>query len=375
MKRTTSLIALILVLAMVLTACGGAKDKAPAEGKEPAEKSEEKQEGKEEGKEEGKTLKIGFVTDEGGINDQSFNQGVWEGIQKAKDEFGFETTFVESKTADDYKQNFETMADQEPDVLIAAGFKMAEDVFEFAKKYPEIKVAVVDVDPTNGGTVEAPANIRGLMFKANEPSFLVGYIAGLTSQTNKVGFVGGMESPLILEFDYGYRAGVLYAAKEKGEDIECMVQYVGNFSDAQKGKSIANTMFQNGADVVYHAAGGAGDGVINAAEEQGKWAIGVDRDQNDLAPDAVLTSAMKNANVVVYNLLKDIAENDKFEGGVTQTFGLKDQGAVGIAPTSDKNVAPEVLEKVKGIEEKIVNDEIIVPNTEESFAEFQANLK
>lgn len=371
MKRTTSLIALILVLAMVLTACGGAKDKAPAEGKEPAEKSEEKQ----EGKEEGKTLKIGFVTDEGGINDQSFNQGVWEGIQKAKEEFGFETTFVESKTADDYKQNFETMADQEPDVLIAAGFKMAEDVFEFAKKYPEIKVAVVDVDPTNGGTVEAPANIRGLMFKANEPSFLVGYIAGLTSQTNKVGFVGGMESPLILEFDYGYRAGVLYAAKEKGEDIECMVQYVGNFSDAQKGKSIANTMFQNGADVVYHAAGGAGDGVINAAEEQGKWAIGVDRDQNDLAPDAVLTSAMKNANVVVYNLLKDIAESDKFEGGVTQTFGLKDQGAVGIAPTSDKNVAPEVLEKVKGIEEKIVNDEIIVPNTEESFAEFQANLK
>lgn len=376
MKKKTSLTAIILAGALLLVGCGGPKDG----GNKKNEKANEKAAGQEQKGEAAKSeLKIGFVTDEGGINDQSFNQGVWEGIKKAEADFGVTTTFVESKTADEYAQNLETIADQNPDVVIAAGFKMADDVFAFAQNNPEIKVAVVDVDPTamvkDGKPLTAPDNILGLMFKANEPSFLVGYIAGLTTETNKVGFVGGQESPLISAFDYGYRAGVAYAAHEKGTPVECSVQYVGNFSEAQKGKSIANTMFQNGADIVYHAAGGAGDGVINAAQEQGKWAIGVDRDQNSLAPDNVLTSAMKNANVVVYNLIKDIVEKDNFEGGKTNVYGLKDEGAVGIAPTSDKNVKPEVLEKTKEIEKKIIDGEIVVPDSEETFNQFQAGLK
>lgn len=372
MKSKKSLIAILLVMAMLLVGCGGGAkkdDKAANAKTDNKAKTEEKK----DGAKTGDKLNVGFVTDEGGVNDRSFNQGVNEGLEKAKKDLGVEYSYVESHQANDYSPNIETLLDQNKNVIVGAGFKMGETIIKAAKANPDVKFSIVDVDVTagdNGAKVEAPKNIVGIMFRAQEPSFLVGYIAGLTTQTGKVGFVGGQEGNIIWGFDYGYRAGVDYAAKELGKEIKVDVQYVGNFSDAQKGKSIANTMYQNGCDVVFHAAGGAGDGVIEAAKEQNKWVIGVDKDQYEAAPKNVLTSAMKNADVAVYNLVKEIQEG-KFEGGKTIELGLSDEGAVGIAPTSDKNVKKEILDKIPALEEKIVKGEIKVPYNEQTYNEYK----
>jgi len=364
MKKKFTLLA-VLLMAMTLVACGGGNKKEANNKAENATKEESI---------EAKTdVNVGFVTDEGGVNDQSFNQGVWEGLQKAQKELGIKAEYIESKDTKDYTPNLETFADQEKNIIVGAGYKMGGNVAEAAGMYPEINYAIVDVDVTvdgNGNKIEAPKNLLGIMFRAQEPSFLVGYIAGMTTETNKVGFVGGQESNIIWGFEYGYKAGVDYAAKERGTEIEVLSQYVGNFSDAQKGKSITATMYQNGADVVFHASGGAGEGVIEAAKEAGKWAIGVDRDQSDRAPENVLTSAMKNADVAVYQVVKEMQEG-KFEGGRTIELGLADDGAVGIAPTSDKNVKPEVLKSVEEISKKIVSGEIKVPYNEETYNEYK----
>lgn len=368
MKRK-SLIALLLVFAIVLTACGNktTKENKAESGKANANASESN---KEETKKS--DLKVGFVTDEGGINDESFNQGVWEGLEQAKKDFGIDATYQESKDENDYKANFDTLLDDNKDLLVGAGYKMAGAIDEEAKANPDVKFAIVDVDPTNEGTVEAPSNLVGLMFKAQEPSFMVGYIAAHMTKTDKVGFVGGQEGTIIWGFEYGYKAGVEYGAKELGKKIEILSQYVGNFSDAQKGKVIANTMYQNGADIVFQAAGGAGFGVIEAAKEQGEgiWAIGVDKDQYELAPDNVLTSAMKNANVAVHAIVKDMVDGKEFPGGKTLTFGLKDQGAVGISPTTNKHVPQEIIDKTEGLVDKIVSEEIKVPFNKETYQEY-----
>lgn len=365
MKKKFTLLA-VLLMAMTLVACGGGNKKEADNKAENATQKEESTEAKTD-------VNVGFVTDEGGVNDQSFNQGVWEGLQKAQKELGIKAEYIESKDTKDYTPNLETFADQEKNLIVGAGFKMGGNVAEAAGMYPEINYAIVDVDVTvdeKGNKIEAPTNLLGIMFRAQEPSFLVGYIAGMTTETNKVGFVGGQEGNIIWGFEYGYKAGVDYAAKERGTEIEVLSQYVGNFSDAQKGKSITATMYQNGADVVFHAAGGAGEGVIEAAKEAGKWAIGVDRDQSDRAPENVLTSAMKNADVAVYQVVKEMQEG-KFEGGRTIELGLADDGAVGIAPTSDKNVKPEVLKSVEEISKKIVSGEIKVPYNEETYNEYK----
>ncbi|MDU5378061.1 BMP family ABC transporter substrate-binding protein [Peptoniphilus lacydonensis] len=365
MKKKFTLLFSVLLISITLVACGGGNKKD----------NNATNDTKKETTEEAKTtdLNIGFVTDEGGVNDQSFNQGVWEGLQKAKKEMGVSADYIESKDTKDYTPNLETFADQEKNLIIGAGFKMGGAIAEAAAMYPETNYAIVDVDVTvdkDGNKVEAPSNLLGIMFRSQEPSFLVGYIAGMTTETNKVGFVGGQEGNIIWGFEYGYKAGVDYAAREKGTEIEVLSQYVGNFSDAQKGKSITSTMYQNGADVVFHAAGGAGEGVIEAAKEADKWVIGVDRDQSDRAPENVLTSAMKNGDVAVYQVVEEMKEG-KFEGGKTIEFGLADSGAVGIAPTSDKNVAPEILKNVDEISKKIVSGEIKVPYNEETYNEYK----
>jgi basic membrane protein A len=200
---------------------------------------------------------------------------------------------------------------------------MADVVLDAAKQNPDQKYAIIDF-----AWDETPKNLVGVVFKAEQASFLVGYIAGRMTKTGKVGFVGGMSFPVIWGFEYGYRAGVMQANK----DVEVLGQYAESFTDAAKGKSIANSMYQQGADIVFHAAGGAGDGVIEAAKEQGKWAIGVDRDQNYLAPDNVLTSAMKRVDNAIFNVAKDLVEG-KWQGGSTISYGLA-EGGVDIAPTT-----------------------------------------
>ncbi len=301
-----------------------------------------------------------MVTDTGGVNDQSFNQSAWEGLQRAEKELNIKASYQESKQDADYKPNMETLLDAGNDLIWGIGFKMGDTIESEAKTNPDQKYAIIDFAyPTT------PKNVVGVVFKAEESSFLVGYIAGKMTKTGKVGFVGGIESNVIDGFDYGFQAGV----KTANPNVKVLRQYAESFGDAAKGKSIATKMYQDGADIVFHAAGGTGDGVIAAAKEQNKFAIGVDRDQNSLAPDNVITSAMKRVDNGVYDVVKQLKDG-KFPGGTTVVLGLK-EGGVDIAPTSNKHVPADILKEVDGLKQKIINGEIKVPNNKETFASFK----
>ncbi len=305
-------------------------------------------------------LKIAMVTDVGGINDQSFNQSAWEGLKKSEEDFGIAVSYLESTQDADYAPNMETLLDAGNDVIWGIGFKMGDTIKEKALANPDQKYAIIDYAYGD----ETPVNVVGVVFKEQEPSFLVGYIAGKMTKTNKVGFVGGMKFPLIEKFEYGFKAGVKLA----NPDAEIFAQYADSFTDAAKGKAIANQMYGKDADIVYHAAGGVGDGVIEAAKEQDKYAIGVDRDQNSLAPEHVITSAMKRVDNAIYNVA-DLLVKDEFPGGTTVVYGLK-EGGVGIAPTSDKLVPAEILEEVEELKAKIISGEIVVPSTPDAYTEW-----
>jgi len=312
-----------------------------------------------------KTLKVAMVTDVGGINDQSFNQSAWEGLQKAQTELKVTASYMESKQDADYAPNFETLVDSKNDLIWGIGFKLQERTLEAALANPTNKFAIIDYSFGD----KTPANVACVEFKEQEASFLVGYIAGKMTKTGKVGFVGGMNVPVINRFQYGFAAGV----KMANPKAQVMEQFAESFSDAAKGKAIANQMYKKGADIVFHAAGGVGDGVIEAAKEQKKFAIGVDRDQNSLAPDNVITSAMKRVDNAIYSVTKDLVDG-KFPAGTTTVYGLK-EGGVDIAPTSSKHVPAEILAEIEGIKARVIAGEVIPPGTKDEFTAWEAANK
>ena len=372
MKKLGAL-ALVLMMGMSMAACGGNdagttdSSSEPAVESDAAEATEEaaspdeelSAESTTEAAAEGKKLALGMITDVGGVNDQSFNQSSWEGMQMAEEQLGAEISYLESKTDADYEPNIETMLDQDKDLIIGVGFKLGPGIQKAAETYDDQQFAIIDFAYTDE---EVPnKNITGLVFKANECSYLVGYIAGKVSQSGKIGFVSGMDSTTMNSFGYGYYAGILAARP----DATIYGQYADAFNDPAKGKAIANQMYSDGADVIFACAGDTGNGVIEAAKEKNLWVIGVDRDQNYLAPENVLTSAIKRVDMAVLDVSKRMSEGN-LPGGETLIYGLDSQG-VGIAPTSDKNVPADVLTEVKDIEAKIISGEIKVPDTEEEF--------
>jgi basic membrane protein A len=306
-------------------------------------------------------MAITMVTDVGGVNDQSFNQSAWEGLQRAAKELGVEVSYKESKQNADYAPNMENALDDGNDLIWAIGFMMADAILEAAQNNPGQKYAIID-----NAWEATPANLVGVVFEAEQCSYLVGYIAGRMTKTNTVGFIGGIKFFLIEEFEYGFKAGV----KQAGADIKILTQYAESFTDAAKGKSIANSMYQQAADIVFHAAGGVGNGLIEAAKEQGKWAIGVDRDQNYLAPENVLTSAMKRVDNGIFNLSKELVDG-KFPSGKTVSYGLAD-GGVDIAPTSSKHVPANILADVEKLKQMIIKGDFVVPNTAETYEAYKA---
>lgn len=337
----------LLLMATALVGCGGgtAQDPAPQEDQEQVEEQPTEEQ-----------FKMAMVTDVGGVNDQSFNESAWNGHKQAEAELGFSVSYVESEQDADYERNLETLLDAGNDLIWGIGFMMGDAMLEAAEFNPDQKYAIID-----SAYDDTPDNLVGVLFKAEEASFLVGYIAGKMTETNKVGFVGGMDFPVIHGFHYGFMAGVKHA----NPDAEVLVQYADSFVDAARGKAIANQMYQQGADIVFHAAGGTGDGVIEAAREQDKYAIGVDQDQNHLAPDHVITSAMKRVDTAIF-MVAEMLKDGNFPGGQTKVFGLAD-GGVGIAPTSDKHVPADILEEVKQVEKEIIAGNISVPNNKEDY--------
>lgn len=349
------IIALLLATTMLvsLTACGTKKEaeKDTTEGTTTEETTQEDTTAEEDTTEK-VAFSAGMVTDTGGVNDQSFNQSAWEGLQNLQKNTGADISYLESTQETDYAPNLDKQVDEGKNLIWGIGFAMADAIITASETNPDVNFAIID-----NAYETTPENVTGVMFRAQEPSFVVGYIAGLSTKTGKVGFVGGMKGNIIDQFEYGYRAGVDYAAKELGKEITVDVQYAESFSDSAKGKAIATKMFSSDCDIVFHAAGGVGVGVIEAAKEAGKFAIGVDRDQAYLAPENVLTSALKLVNVAV-ELVSTEALNGTTIGGQTYNYGLAED-AVGI-PEENPNMDPAIYDKAMEVEQ-LIKDGTIVP--------------
>lgn len=305
---------------------------------------------------DGTGFKIGMVTDVGGVNDGSFNQSAWEGLQRAAENFGCEVKYIESKGDADFVPNIESFLDEDYDLIICTGYVMADAVRDAAELNPDQKFAIVD-DASNADL----DNVTCMMFEQEQASYLVGLAAGYTTESNVVGFVVGQANETMNSFGYGYLAGVLDANPDA-----TILQYNANsFGDASAGKTAVNTMVTKGADVVFHAAGGTGLGVIDGCKENGIWAIGVDSDQSSLAPETILTSALKRVDNACYDATKK-AILGKLEGGIA-TYDLA-AGGVDIAPTTD-NLSKDVLEKIEDAKKDIIAGDLVVPKNQEEFEE------
>ncbi|MDO4337208.1 MAG: BMP family ABC transporter substrate-binding protein [Eubacteriales bacterium] len=307
-------------------------------------------------------FKVATITDTGGVNDQAFNQLAWEGLQEFGEETGAEVSYLESKQASDYFTNLDRATDGFNDLIWGTGFAMADSIVTVAKMNPDISFALIDNE-----IKDAPFNVTSVTFRAAEPSFLVGYIAGKTTETDKVGYVGAVRTETSMQFEYGYAAGVAYAAQELGKEIQVSVQLTESYADAAKAKAVAGKMYSSGCDVIFHAAGGAGYGVIESAKEWGKYVIGVDKDQSYLAPDNVLTSALKNVNVAI-GIVSKMAMDGEEIGGKTLDYGLE-EGCVGI-PEENPNLDPQVQEDTMKLKEIIQSGEIVPPANEEEYQSF-----
>lgn len=314
-------------------------------------------------------FRVSMVPDMGGVNDQSFNQSALEGLYEMRDNIpNVQVSYAEPKQFLDFEPILETLADGPSDMILCVGNVLADAAETVASRNRDKNFVNVDV----AFDKDAGENLTGITFRAQDAAFLVGYAAGLTTKTNKVGFVGGMVGPVIDQFLYGYLAGVDFAAKERGVTIEVFVQYAESFSDGAKGKAIASRMFSSGCDIVFHAAGGVGYGVFEAAKEYDKLAIGVDRDQSYLAPDNVLTSAVKNVGTAVQIVAKELMNGGTI-GGKNYEFGLKER-CVGI-PENHKNMREDVYQKTLLLGELVESGEIVVPHNAVTYKAFKEILR
>lgn len=360
-KKLIITLVLILGLAVMLTAagCGTSQQSEQTGSNDQAAQPQEE------------PLKIGMSTDVGGVNDESFNASAWRGLTWAQEQLGVKVKYLESNSEADYVTNLNTFVRGDYDLIWGIGFAMADAIKKVAEQNPDSKFGIVDFAyfDENGNNV-TPANVVAINFREEEGSFLVGVLAGLTTKTDKIGFIGGVEMDLIKKFEYGFKAGV----KTVNPDAEILTGYANSFTDSAAGKTIANSMYDQGADVIYHAAGGVGKGLMEAAKERGKgyWAIGVDSDQHKLAPDNVLASMMKRVDNAVFDVAKKLTEG-KFSGGEIVVYGLKEDG-VGISESAKINTAPEVLDQAEQYKQKIVAGEIKVPKTKEEYEEYLNNM-
>lgn len=301
-------------------------------------------------------LKVGIVYDEGGLNDKSFNDSAARGIQRAEDELGVEVVQIESNNKNDYESNLRLVAGKGCDIVFAIGMNMQSALSRVAEEFPDTKFGIVDAE------VIAP-NVRSLRFKEHEGSYLVGYLAGLMTKTGKIGFVGGEEGDLIKKFEIGYRAG----AYKANPNIEFLpAKYTGSWNDIGKGRASANVLYGDGADIVYHAAGRAGQGVIRAAKANKKFAIGVDSDQDGLAEGFVLTSMIKRVDEAIFQTIEDLIDGSF--SAEAKMYGLAD-GGVGVSEmkyTRDL-IGEERLSKLDEIRQAVISGEIDVPSTEEEW--------
>lgn len=299
------------------------------------------------------------VFDMGGKFDKSFNEGVWNGVKRFMDETGVEVMEFEVTNETQREQAITRMAQRGATLILGVGFAQADAIDKIAAEYPDKEFAIIDVY-----WLDRP-NLRQYRFEEHEGSYLVGVAAAMASETSTVGFVGGMDVPLIRKFACGYVQGV----KDTNPDATVLQNMTGTtpaaWNDPTRGAELARSQIDRGADVVYHAAGGTGLGVIRAVADEGKLAIGVDSDQYQVAPGSVLTSMLKRVDVAAYDTLMD-AMNGEFTSGIV-SLGLEEGGVDYVA---DENNAELMTEEIRAaLEEakaKIISGEIEVHNYEET---------
>jgi basic membrane protein A len=343
----TKTAALLSAAALLLSACGGNDGETSTNGNggEPAAQSD---------------IKVGMAYDVGGRGDQSFNDAAAKGMDQAVEEFGMESQ--ESEAADGEpesarEERLRTFADAGYDPIIAVGFAYSPAVTKVAAEYPEVHFAIIDDE------LAAADNVANLVFAEEQGSFLVGAAAALKSETDHVGFIGGVEVPLIQKFEAGFIAG----AMEVNPDIKIEKTYLtqapdfSGFNDPAKGKTAAQGMFDAGADVVYHAAGGSGGGLFEAAAESDNWAIGVDSDQYELADDSVkdviMTSMLKNVDVAVFEYLTEVNDGT-FPSGVVR-YDLESDG---VGYSTSGGFVDDIAGQLDEYKQKIIDGEITVPD-------------
>ena len=288
---------------------------------------------------ENDSLKICLVLDEGGANDQSFNQSAIEGLYRAKDNYDIEVSYIESKSEAEYFQNVETAVDQENDLVVAVGYKFTEEIEEASKVYPDQKFAIID-----GSYENTPSNVTSILFNEEEAGYCVGLVASQMTETNKIAFLGGYDIPSVT----GFMDGFIVGAKEGNENIEIKSQFANSFTDSAKGKAMAQQLIKDGYDTIFSAGGGVNNGVWEACVENNKMAIGVDMPSSQYSP-AIITSALKNVGTGLELTIKDLID-DNFKGGTKTIYSLSNNG-VGYEVT--EHLSSEVIEFVnKKLEEK-----------------------
>ena len=296
-------------------------------------------------------LKPAVIYDHGGKFDKSFNEAAYNGAEMFKTETGVDYSDFEIQNDAQREQALRRFAQRGADPIVAIGFSFAAALEKVAPEFPEVHFAIVDM------VVDQP-NVRSIVFKEEEGSYLVGIMAAMASQSGKVGFIGGMDIPLIRKFECGYKGG---AASIEGTEV--LANMTGTtpsaWNDPVRGAELAKSQFSSGADVVYHAAGGTGIGVIQAAADEGKLAIGVDSNQNGLAPGSVLTSMLKRVDVAVYDTFMDV-KNGEWSAGFS-VFGLA-EGGVGVAMDEHNKdlVGAEMMAAVEEATARIVAGDIKV---------------
>jgi basic membrane protein A and related proteins len=307
--------------------------------------------------------RVGLVFDIGGRGDKSFNDSAYRGLERAQSELGVEIQYMEPTEGADRETGLREYASRGFDLVIGVGFMFTDDVETIAREFPNVKFACVDYTvkfDAQGNPIPPPNNVVGLRFREEEGSFLAGAAAALVSQTGVIGFVGGMDMPLIHKFEAGYRAGARHVRPE----IQLLVGYAGvtaqAFKDPAKGKELASSMYGRGADVIFHASGTTGFGVFEAARERGKLAIGVDSDQYDEAPGHVLTSMVKDVDVAVFETIRRVRDGH-FTGGV-QELGLREGGVHIVRDARNRDLLPDAVDaRVRALSDSVAQGLIHVP--------------
>ena len=286
------------------------------------------------------SLKICVVLDEGGANDQSFNQSAIEGLYRARDSYGVEVSYIESSGEAEYFSNIESAVDLGSDLVVAVGYKFTEEIEEAANTYPDQKFAIID-----GSYEKTPENVTSILFDEEEAGYTVGLIASQMTETNKVAFLGGYDIPSVT----GFRDGFIVGLKEGNPNIEVKSQFANSFTDSAKGKAMAQQLIKDNYDIIFSAGGGVNNGVWEACVEAGPHigAIGVDMPSSQYSP-AIITSALKNVGTGLALTIKDLVD-ENFKGGTKTIYSLANNG-VGYEVTD--NLSDEVI---KFVEDKLTS--------------------